>query len=129
MLLGRDEVLAARAIIGSSVEHTPLLRSATLGVWLKCELFQHTGSFKARGALNRLSALTPDERARGVLTISAGNHARAVAWAARQTATDALVVMAAGASPGKIAATRALGATVDLEAATWVEAFERLVLA
>ena len=49
MLLGRDEVLAARATIGSSVERTPLLRSATLGVWLKCELFQHTGSFKARG--------------------------------------------------------------------------------
>ena len=61
---------------------TPTLDSRTLGARLKCELFQRTGSFKARGALNKLSSLTDDERARGVITISAGNHAQAVAYAA-----------------------------------------------
>src|SRR4051794_29576104 len=103
-----------------------MLSSRTLGARLKCELFQRTGSFKARGALNRLSALTEDERRRGVITISAGNHAQAVAWAAAEVGVDALVVMAADASPQKVAATRGYGATVDLEAVTGVEAFERV---
>jgi threonine dehydratase len=103
-----------------------MLSSRTLGARLKCELFQRTGSFKPRGALNRISRLTEAERARGVITISAGNHAQAVAFAASEYAVDALVVMWRDASEQKIAATRGYGATVDLEATTPAEAFTRL---
>ena len=78
------------------------------------ESFQKTGSFKARGALNRLAALTPEERERGVVTWSAGNHAQAVAWAAAEEGVDCLVQMWEGVSPLKVEATRCYGATVDL---------------
>jgi threonine dehydratase len=125
-VLDRGDVLRARETIGARLPRTPLLSSRALGARLKCELFQRTGSFKARGALNRLSALTGEERERGVITISAGNHAQAVAWAATEEGVDALIVMVASASPQKVAATRAYGATVDLEATTGVEAFERV---
>ena len=93
---------------------------------LKCELLQRTGSFKARGAMNRLSSLDADERASGVIAISAGDHAQAVAYAAAESGVDALVVMWNGASEQKVAATRGYGATVDLEAAGPAEAFDRL---
>ncbi len=79
-----------------------------------------------RGALNKLSALDDAERRRGVIAISAGNHAQAVAFAAAEAGIDALVVMWRGASEQKIAATRSYGAAVDLEAAGPGEAFERL---
>jgi threonine dehydratase len=104
-----------------------MLSSAALGVHLKAELFQKTGSFKARGALNRVAALTDDERRRGVVTWSAGNHAQAVAWAAAQYGVDCLVVMSAHASPLKVEATRGYGATVDLEAPDHVVAYERVL--
>lgn len=122
----RDDVERAAAVIAPTLAPTPLLQSRTIGARLKCELFQRTGSFKVRGALNRVSHLTDDERARGVISISAGNHAQAVAFAAAQRQTDALVVMWRGASEQKIEATRGYGATVDLEAANPGEAFERL---
>jgi len=122
----REHVARARATIGDRLARTPTLRSRALRAHLKCELFQRTGSFKSRGALNKLSSLTPEERRRGVITISAGNHAQAVAWAATQEGVDALVVMARNASPQKVAATRTYGAAVDLEAPTWIEAFERV---
>jgi threonine dehydratase len=125
-VLTRDDVVRARAAIGDRLAPTPTLYSRALRAHLKCELFQRTGSFKSRGALNKLSALTPEERRRGVITISAGNHAQAVAWAAAQEEVDALVVMVRAASPQKVAATRVYGAAVDLEAPTWIEAFERL---
>jgi threonine dehydratase len=89
-------------------------------------LLQRTGSFKPRGVLTKLASLTPDEKARGVIAISAGNHAQAVAWGAAQEGLDALVVMWRGASETKIAATREYGAAVDLEATSPGEAFERL---
>jgi threonine dehydratase len=122
----RDDVERARATIGDRLRRTPLLPSRTIGALLKCELFQRTGSFKARGALNKISSLTPDERRRGVIAISAGNHAQAVAYAAQSEGIDALVVMWQGASEQKIAATRGYGATVDLEAHDPGSAFERL---
>src|SRR5262249_32631275 len=124
--LRRDDVLRARETLAGRITRTPTLSSRQLGARLKCELFQRTGSFKARGALNRIVALTPEERERGVITISAGNHAQAVAWAAAEEGVDALVLSIKGASPQKLEATRAYGATVDLEATTWVEAFDRL---
>ncbi len=125
-MVDRDDVLRARETIGDRLARTPMLSSRTLGARLKCELFQRTGSFKARGALNKLSSLTADEKSRGVIAISAGNHAQATAYAAAAEGVDALVVMWQGASELKIAATRGYGATVDLEAANPAEAFERL---
>jgi threonine dehydratase len=122
----RDDVERARATIGDRLRRTPLLPSRTLGARLKCELFQRTGSFKVRGALNKISSLTPDEKRRGVIAISAGNHAQAVAYAAAAEGIDALVVMWQGASEQKIAATRGYGAIVDLQATNPGEAFERL---
>jgi threonine dehydratase len=122
----RGDVERARETIGTRLARTPMLSSRTLGARLKCELFQRTGSFKSRGALNKLASLTPDEKARGVIAISAGNHAQAVAFAAAEEGVDALVVMWAGASDQKIAATRAYGAHVDLEASGPTDAFDRL---
>src|SRR6266516_3008215 len=124
------DVEAAREAIGDRLHRTPLFRSATLGeltgarVHLKAELFQKTGSFKPRGVLTNLAALTAEERARGL--ISAGNHAQALAWGAATEGIDALIVMWQGASEAKIEATRGYGATVDLEAKSLTEAFERL---
>jgi threonine dehydratase len=126
------DVEAARETIAGRLHRTPSFPSATLGarigaqVFLKAELFQKTGSFKPRGVLTNLGALTPDERRRGVIAISAGNHAQALAWGAAAEGLDALLVMWQGASEAKIAATRGYGAEVDLEAAGPTEAFERL---
>ncbi len=122
----RADVEEARSTIGDRVHRTPMLSSRTLRARLKCELFQRTGSFKARGALNRVAHLTEEERGCGVIAISAGNHAQAVAFAAAEAGIDALVVMWQGASEQKIAATRGYGASVDLEAGGPGEAFERL---
>ena len=122
----RDDVERARRTIGTRLKRTPLLSSRTIGAGLKAELFQRTGSFKSRGALNKLSSLGVDEKRRGVIAISAGNHAQATAFAAAAEGVDALVVMWRGASEQKIAATRGYGATVDLEAGGPAEAFDRL---
>jgi threonine dehydratase len=128
----RDDVLAARATISGRLHRTPTFGSASLErevgvpVYLKAELFQRTGSFKPRGVLNKLAELSPEEKARGVIGISAGNHAQALAYAAALEGVDALVVMWRGASEQKLAATRGYGATVDLEASDPAEAFERL---
>jgi len=126
VLPNRDDVERARATIGTRLARTPLLSSRTIGARLKCELFQRTGSFKVRGALNKLSSLDADEKSRGVIAISAGNHAQAVAFAAAEEGVDALVVMWQGASEQKIEATRGYGATVDLEATGPGDAFDRL---
>ncbi len=122
----RADVQRARETIADALPRTPTLSSRTLGARLKCELFQRTGSFKARGALNKLRSLTVEEKERGVIAISAGNHAQAVAFAAATEQTDALIVMWQGASELKIAATRGYGAEVDLEATDPAEAFNRL---
>jgi threonine dehydratase len=125
-VLTRDDVLSARDSIAGRLPRTPMLSSRTLGARLKCELFQRTGSFKPRGALTKLSSLGAEERARGVIAISAGNHAQAVAYIAATEGVDALVVMWENASAQKVAATRAYGAAVDQEARDPAEAFERL---
>jgi threonine dehydratase len=122
----RDDVERARMTIGDRVHRTPLMPSRTLNARLKAELFQRTGSYKARGALNKVSALDEAEKRRGVITISAGNHAQATAYAAAAEGIDALVVMWKTASTQKIDATRSYGATIDLEAENPGEAFDRL---
>jgi len=90
-------------------------------VHFKLELFQKTGSFKVRGALTRMLALTEAERAKGVVTVSAGNHAQAVAWAAREVGTKATVVMYASSVRSKVEATRAYGGEVIQTAADLLE--------
>jgi threonine dehydratase len=131
-VLSIDDVERAARTISGRVHRTPLLRSATLSaelgaeIYFKAELFQRTGSFKVRGALNRIAELTPEERARGVITISAGNHAQAVAWAAREAGLDALVVSWKTADALKMTATRGYGATVDQHAENPTAAFDRL---
>jgi threonine dehydratase len=126
------DVEAARERIAGRLHRTPMFSSATLSdltgarVLLKAELFQKTGSFKPRGVLTNLAALTGEERRHGVIGISAGNHAQALAWGAASEGLDALLVMWQGASEAKIAATRGYGAEVDLDAAGPTEAFARL---
>jgi threonine dehydratase len=124
----RADVERAAEVIAGRLHRTPTLRSRTLGadVFLKAELLQRTGSFKPRGVLTKLASLSPDEKRRGVIAISAGNHAQAVAWAAAEEEIDALVVMWRGASEAKLAATRGYGASVDLDAGSPAEAFIRL---
>ena len=131
-LISLDDVYRARERIGDRLHRTPMLSSATLSkqvgadVWFKAELLQRTGAFKPRGVLNKLATLTDDEKKHGVISISAGNHAQALAYASALEGIDALVVMWQTASPMKIAAARGYGATIDTEAADIPAAFERL---
>jgi threonine dehydratase len=131
-LISLDDVYRARERIGDRLHRTPLLGSATLSkqvdadVRFKAELFQRTGAFKPRGVLNKLSTLADEEKQRGVISISAGNHAQALAYASAVEGIDALVVMWQTASPMKIAAARGYGATIDTEAADIPLAFARL---
>jgi threonine dehydratase len=131
-LLSLDDVYRARERIGDRLHRTPLLTSATLSkqvgadVRFKAELLQRTGSFKPRGVLNKLATLTDEEKQRGVISISAGNHAQALAYGSAVEGIDALVVMWQTASPMKIAAARGYGATIDTEAPDIPAAFERL---
>ena len=127
-MVERSDVERAAEVIRGRLLRTPLLSCRTLApdAFLKAELLQRTGSFKPRGVLTKLASLTAEEKARGVIAISAGNHAQAVAWGSAQEGLDALVVMWLGASEAKIAATRGYGAAVDLEAADPGEAFRRL---
>ncbi len=131
-LISLDDVHLARERIAGRLHRTPLLSSATLSdqvaadVRFKAELFQRTGSFKPRGVLNKLATLSEEEKRRGVISISAGNHAQALAYASAVEGIDALVVMWQTASPMKIDAARGYGATIDTEAPDIPSAFERL---
>jgi threonine dehydratase len=126
--ISRDDVERAREVITGRLHRTPTLRCSSLAAeaFLKAELLQKTGSFKPRGVLTKLASLSAEEKARGIIAISAGNHAQAVAWGAAQEGLEALVVMWLGASEAKVAATRGYGASVDLEAEDPRGAFERL---
>lgn len=118
--LEQSDYQEARLRIAPFVHRTPLLSFATLGaptgtrVFLKCENLQRTGSFKVRGALNAVASLGPEDRERGVVTVSAGNHAQAVAWAAGKAGVRAVVVMPEGAARTKVDAARGYGAEVIL---------------
>lgn len=119
-LITLDEVRAAAELLDPIIRHTPIDTSRPLQelvggqVYLKCENLQRTGSFKIRGAYNRIARLSDEERTRGVVAASAGNHAQGVALAARILGITATVYMPVGASIAKLAATRAYGATVHL---------------
>jgi threonine dehydratase len=118
-----DDFEAARAVVANVTSVTPMEVSRFLTgvvgspVFLKCENLQRTGSYKIRGAYNRLSKLTAEERARGVVAASAGNHAQGVALAARELGITATIFMPVGVALPKLEATRAYGADVVLRGA------------
>lgn len=126
---GRAEVEHAATLLAGRLHRTPVLSCRSLGpdVFLKAELFQRTGSFKPRGMLAKLASLSAEEKARGIVTWSAGNAAQGAAFAAAQEGVRCRVFMWATANPVKVAATRAYGAEVDLEAADTAEALDRLL--
>jgi threonine dehydratase len=109
-----DDVIAAKARIAGLVQMTQLIESEVAGtrVWLKCECLQTGGAFKLRGATNRLLQLTPEERERGVVAFSSGNHARGVAIAAKRLRIRAVIVMPSDAPEVKVEGTRAEGAEI-----------------
>ena len=127
-LVGLDDVRAARVLLDGISRTTPLEGSRALSdrvggqVWLKCENLQRTGSFKIRGAYVRIARLTPEERSRGVVAASAGNHDQGVALAASLLGCTATVFMPSAAPLPKVAATSAYGATIRLGGATLEEA-------
>jgi threonine dehydratase len=116
------DIRAAAERLAGKIHRTPLIRARTLGATLglelqfKCESFQKTGSFKARGALNKVLSLPEAERARGIITVSAGNHAQAVAWASRSVGAPCVVVMPVDAPRLKLEAVRGYGAEIVLHA-------------
>ncbi|MCB2084818.1 MAG: pyridoxal-phosphate dependent enzyme [Sphingomonadaceae bacterium] len=112
----REGVIQAAAKVAAILPPTPLL-PVTIGdtqCWVKAEVLQPVGAFKIRGAWHRLSALSDDEKPRGVVAVSSGNHAQGVAWAARRLGIAATIVMPHDAPQVKLEATRALGAEVVL---------------
>lgn len=110
----RDDVLSASQRISGLVQRTPLIESNVEGarIWLKCECLQTGGAFKLRGATNRLLQLSDDERKRGVVAFSSGNHARGVAIAAKRLGMRAVIVMPSDAPAVKVEGTRAEGAEI-----------------
>ena len=121
----------ARARIDSHIKRTPLLTSRQLSeltgydIRLKAENFQTVGSYKIRGPLNKFAQMSEDEKRRGVVCSSAGNHAQGVALAARIYGIRAVICMATNATPAKIAATKAYGGEVVLHGSIWDEANEK----
>jgi threonine dehydratase len=119
-LISLDDVLRAREFMDGKLHRTPMITSETLGkmlgikLYLKAELFQKTGSFKVRGALNTLNSLSPQEKATGVVAFSAGNHAAGLAYAAALAGVEATIVMPEHAVQSKVDATRSYGGKVIL---------------
>jgi threonine dehydratase len=135
------QIREARPLLAGRVHRTPLFNSATAGriiaatsgvaiadgrLHLKAEHLQKTGSFKPRGGLVRLAALTPDQRRRGVITMSAGNAGQSYAWASHEAGVHCVVVMPADAVRSKVEACVGYGAEVVLHGADVGEAFERM---
>jgi len=113
-MVNRADVEDAARRIAGSVERTPLVESEAAGqrIWLKCECLQTGGAFKLRGASNRLLQLSEEERGRGVVAFSSGNHARGVAIAARRLGIRATIVMPSDAPAVKVDGTRGEGAEI-----------------
>ncbi|MFA5552636.1 MAG: pyridoxal-phosphate dependent enzyme, partial [Trueperaceae bacterium] len=124
------DVVAARDRVATTAQRTPLVEaeslSALLGasVHLKLESLQPTGSFKVRGAANRLQALTPEQRARGVVTVSTGNHGRAVAYVGGRLGVPVTVCISELVPANKVAALRASGAELVIAGVSQDEAAE-----
>jgi threonine dehydratase len=140
-IVGLDAIVAARDAIAGRVHRTPMLSSATAArvlltadgpavadgtIHLKAEHLQVTGSFKPRGMTNKVASLTPDERARGIVTLSAGNAAQAYAWAGREAGVHTTVVMPERAVHSKVDACLGYGAEVVLHGAHVGETLARV---
>jgi threonine dehydratase len=131
LTLTLDDFRAVRERIAPHIHRTPLLTSRQLSertgfeVRLKAEMFQRVGSYKIRGPLNKLALMSDEQKRRGVVCSSAGNHAQGVALAAQIHGVRAVVCMAENATPAKIAATRGYGAEVVLHGTIWDEANEK----
>jgi threonine dehydratase len=129
--LSLDDFKTVRARIAPHIKHTPLLTSRQLSeatgydIRLKAEMFQRVGSYKIRGPLNKFALMPEEQKRRGVVCSSAGNHAQGVALAARIHGIRAVVCMATNATPAKVAATRGYGAEVVLHGTIWDEANEK----
>ncbi|MFD3406471.1 threonine/serine dehydratase [Kribbella sp. NPDC058693] len=127
-----DDIRQAARELEGRIHRTPMLTSSALNerfgadLVLKAELFQKTGSFKVRGLLTKLLRLSGAERERGVITVSAGNAAGALAWAARDAGVPATVVMAKTAVQAKVDAARGYGATVELVEGDLMAQYERI---
>jgi threonine dehydratase len=122
-----QDIQAARPVVDAHLPRTPLLHSAPLSrmtgcdVWLKLESLAPIGSFKGRGAINRIARLTPEEKSRGVITASTGNHGGAVAWAAHKTGAAATVVLPRGVPDIKRQTIEDAGAHIMVDGANWNE--------
>jgi threo-3-hydroxy-L-aspartate ammonia-lyase len=130
-MISIDDVRAAASRLDGVANRTPVFTSRTLDervgarVHLKAECLQRGGAFKFRGAYNKISSLSPEVRARGVLAYSSGNHAQAVALAARLLGTEATIVMPEDAPPAKLEATRGYGAEI-VTYDRWTESREQI---
>lgn len=126
-----SDIQNARTLLADHIKKTPLLKSPDiaahpgLDVYLKAENLQRAGSFKVRGALNKIYSLTEEERARGVIAASAGNHAQGVALAAGSLGIRAVICMPEGAPISKVEATQSYGAEVVLHGSTYDDAYEK----
>ena len=122
-----DEILKANSMRGDEIKKTPLIHSPTFSkltdseVYLKAEFRQRTGSFKIRGAYYKIKSLSDEEKKRGVVAASAGNHAQGMAFASSLEKIHCTIVMPKNASPAKVAATRGYGADVILEGVNYDE--------
>lgn len=133
-MISLRDVQDAQRLISGRVHRTPLLSAQSVGnmiqppvhLYLKAELLQKTGSFKVRGCLTKLASLSPEQKRRGLITASTGNHAQAVAWSATAEGIPATVVMATIAAHNKIEATRSYGADVILFGTSIVGAFDHM---
>jgi threonine dehydratase len=129
-MISLPDIVAAQQRFGDLIKVTPcqvsdaLSASSGATVWLKLENLQHTGSFKARGALNRLMAMSDDDKKRGVIAASAGNHAQGLAYHATRLGVRATIVMPVGTPLIKVTRTGAYGADVVLKGENYDEAFE-----
>src|SRR5262245_588774 len=121
-----EQIVEAAKRLAGRIERTPMRKSHTLAeitgaaeVWLKFENQQYTAAYKERGALNRLLQLTPEERARGVIAASAGNHAQGLAYHGQKLGIPITIVMPVTTPFMKVQQTRAFGAEVVLKAETY----------
>src|SRR6185437_5450570 len=125
------EIWQAREFLRGKIGETPMLHSRTFSamsgadVFLKAENLQRSGSFKIRGAINKIARLTPQERQRGVVTASAGNHAQGVAIAAQSVGIPCTIVMPDNAPLAKVVATQGYGAQVVQHGTTYDDAYAR----
>lgn len=132
MIVELDDVLAAEKRISGKVRHTPVMQATALrtglgdgyDLWLKLELLQATGSFKARGATNKLLSLDPSALEHGIVTASGGNHGLATARAGQMAGVKATIFLPTNAAPSKVEKLKAWGADVRIVGSAWHESNE-----